>query len=184
MVRHLHLAVASSLLTLTVMAGPAPLNAVKANQGFGRVKMEGAILDTPCAIDVDSRYQTVVMGSIPVNQLLREGVGPAHPFHIRLVNCTLTPQAAGKPDWSHFQVTFDGPRTHNNLFGLSGDARGVGLQITDAQGRIGAPGQPMTDGVLTEGNQQLDYVLRLAGNHETPRPGDYRTTIRFKVAYY
>ncbi|ALX93541.1 hypothetical protein AV650_08175 [Serratia fonticola] len=44
--------------------------------GQGRVSMEGAIVETPCAIEVGDRDQSLVMDTLPVSQLIRDGRGP------------------------------------------------------------------------------------------------------------
>ncbi|OKB66579.1 pilin [Serratia marcescens] len=173
------LGVGASLLALLAAAG------VQArDQGHGRVNMEGSIIDTPCAIDVASRDQTIDMLTLPVGQIIRDGYGPTRPFSIRLVDCALTPMLPNRPDWSHFRVTFDGPTAHDDLFSVSGQARGVGLQIADIAGAIAVPGKPMPASALQVGSMRLDYTLRLVGDHQTLRAGAYRTTIRFKLDYF
>lgn len=154
------------------------------DQGHGSVNMEGSIIDTPCAIDVASRDQTIDMSTLPVGQIIRDGHGPTRPFSIRLVDCALTPMLPNRPDWSHFRVTFDGPTAHDALFSVSGQARGVGLQIADNAGSIAVPGKPMPANDLQVGSMKLDYTLRLVGDHQTLRAGAYRTTIRFKLDYF
>lgn len=168
------------VLSLTGLLTPACAN----DQGHGRVNMQGSIIDTPCAIDVNSRDQTIDMDTIPVGQIIRDGFGPRKTFRIRLINCSLTPLKPGRPDWSTFRITFDGPTTRQNLFSVSGAARGVGLRITDASGAIAVPGQPMSAGELMTDSMQLDYTLRLMSNREHLRAGTYRTAIRFKLDYF
>lgn len=173
-----------SLLAL-LLAGPfLSVMAKSGDQGHGRVNMQGSIIDTPCAIDVESWDQTIDMTAVPVGRIVRDGYGPEKPFHIRLINCSLPRQKPGAVDWSKFQVTFDGASTRDDLFSVSGEARGVGLRITDSQGGVAVPGEPMpTSGLLTDG-MQLDYTLRLMSNRQSLRPGAYRTTIRFKLDYF
>lgn len=156
------------------------------DQGHGRVNMQGSIIDTACAIDVNSRDQTINMASLPVGQIIRDGFGPEKPFSIHLINCTLKPShpVPGLHEWSKFQVTFDGMTTRDSLFGVSGEAKGVGLQITGSQGEIAIPGEPMSFSALTDGDMHLDYTLRLMANHETVQAGNYKTAIRFKLDYF
>lgn len=178
--------VSSLLALLLLMAVEVPCTAKAQDQGHGRVSMEGSIVDTPCAIDVPSRDQTIDMGAVPVGQIIRDGHGPVRPFTIRLVDCSMTPATPNstKPDWSHFQVTFDGAAIHNQLFSITGGARGVGLQIVDRYGTIAIPGKAMPAGQLQPGELDLDYTLQLMGNHQSLRAGAYRTTIRFKLDYF
>ncbi|ASV56847.1 MrfB [Lelliottia jeotgali] len=156
-----------------------------ASQGArGRVSMQGSIIDTACAIDTGSLYQSIEMPPLPIAQILRDGRGPEVPFSIRLINCTLQHQNPALPDWYAFQVTFDGSTTSRGLFGIQGQARGIGLQIADAFGEIAEPGNPMNMHILEAGATEMKYTLRLEGNHEHLHAGDYSSIIRFKLDYF
>ncbi|WP_420705075.1 fimbrial protein, partial [Serratia marcescens] len=61
--------------------------AISAVQGQGRVNMQGAIIDTACAIATESRDQIIAMGVTPVADIMRDGKGKEVPFSIELVNC-------------------------------------------------------------------------------------------------
>ncbi|MEK9496415.1 fimbrial protein [Photorhabdus sp. P32] len=157
--------------------------APQGTQGYGRVSMQGAIIDTACAIDAGSRDQTIELATIPVSRMIHDGQGPARPFSIHLINCVLTSAALGKPDWRHFQVTFDGvPDGHN--FRLSGAAQGVALQITDIYGNQAYPGTPLPLRDLQAGQMTLNYAMRLVGNRQLLQAGQYRTTVRFRLDYH
>lgn len=148
----------------------------------GTVKMYGSIIETACAIDVGSRDQTIDMGSIPISQIKRDGQGPARPFTIRLVNCTFEREDPNQPDWKYFRVTFDGER-ENKLFAISGEAKGVGLEIRRQDGEMAVPGQAMSPQDLTQGTRDLIYQLRLVADHHSLRSGLYHSLIRFKLDY-
>lgn len=149
--------------------------------GHGRVNMQGAIIDTACAIAVESREQVIDMEVIPFADVLRDGHGRSKPFSIALVNCVL--ERPGKPDWHQFQVTFDGDRD-GDYFGVYGDARGVALRIMDEYGNQALPGKalPLRDLVL--GNKVLNYTLTLMPNKRDLKAGAYFSTIRFKLDYF
>ncbi|MGN7915779.1 fimbrial protein [Enterobacter sp. 22466] len=151
--------------------------------GEGRVSMQGSIIDTPCAIAVDSRDQSIDMAVLSVEQIMRDGQGPTRPFSIRLVDCVLADNPTQKNS-NIFRVTFDGTTTNDNLFAVNGQGRGVGLQIADEGGNIALPGEQMQPGTLHAGNMTLDYTIRLVANHKTLRAGPYHSTIRFKLDYY
>lgn len=51
----------------------APGHATSAAQGWGKVNMHGAIIDTACAIAAGSRDQTIDMDTIPLGQIIRDG---------------------------------------------------------------------------------------------------------------
>ncbi|WP_193161045.1 fimbrial protein [Serratia ureilytica] len=149
--------------------------------GWGRVNIQGSIIDTACAIAVDNRDQSIDMGVIPVADIIRDGQGRSKPFSINLVDCVLGRQ--DKTDWKQFKVTFDGD-TQGGLFSVHGDASGVGLQISDELGNIALPGRflPFVD--IAPGGVQLNYSLKLVANNNKLKPGSYFSSIRFKMDYF
>lgn len=149
--------------------------------GWGRVNMQGSIIDTACAIALDSREQSIDMGVVPVADIIRDGHGRSKSFSIDLVDCVL--ERPGKTEWKQFQVTFDGDR-EGDLFGISGGASGVGLQISDSLGNIASPGKVLPFVELISGSMQLNYSLKLVANNHTLKSGDYFSSIRFKVDYF
>lgn len=163
----------------------APFTSQAANvaQGWGRVNMQGAIIDTACAIAIESRDQTIDLGIVPMADIIREGHGRSKPFTIELVNCELKREGNKLPDWKHFQVTFDGD-TEGVLFGVQGDASGVALQINESSGKVAIPGTPLSLGNITPGAMQLNYTMKLVANNHALKAGDYFSSIRFKLDYF
>lgn len=153
------------------------------SQGFGRVNMAGAIIETACAIDTLSRDQTINMGTVPVSQISRDGQGLIRPFSIQLVNCVLARHDKKLPDWRYFQVTFDGS-ADQGFFGVAGEAKGIALQIADSQGNIAIPGIPLPFGEITPNDMLLNYSLQLVSNNQDLHAGEYSSTVKFKMDYY
>ncbi|QXN64811.1 type 1 fimbrial protein [Serratia fonticola] len=154
-----------------------------AASGWGRVNMQGAVIETACAIDTDSLDQTIDMSVLPLSQIIRDGQGIKRPFEIRLINCVLGRVDKTQPDWQRFKITFDG-RAEQGLFGVDGQARGIALQLADSLGNIATPGEPLPAMNIMEGERQLNYSLRLVSNQQVLRAGDYTSTLRFKMDYY
>lgn len=151
--------------------------------GWGVVNMQGAIIDTACAIAVESRYQTVDMDVVPIADIIRDGQSQIKPFVIELVNCTLERANKNSPGWKQFQVTFDGD-AEGGLFGVSGEAAGIVLQITDAAGNIATPGNPLPRDDIIPGDMRLNYALKLVANNSVLKAGDYSLAVRFKLDYF
>ncbi|WP_372242293.1 fimbrial protein [Serratia marcescens] len=162
-----------------------PLQAMAAisSQGWGRVNMQGAIIDTACAIAIESRDQTIDMEMVPLADIIRDGQGRSKPFSIELVNCTLERQDPTLPDWKQFQVTFDGDN-EGELFGVRGEASGIALRITDENGNIATPGVPLRAQDIITDTMQLNYHLRLVANQHALKAGNYFSAIRFKLDYF
>ncbi|WP_226842319.1 fimbrial protein [Enterobacter cloacae complex sp. I2] len=152
------------------------------DQGHGTVGMQGSIINTPCAIAVNDIDQAVEMGVSTTGELIHDGLGPAKVFRIHLMGCTLKPQQPLGPDWTWFQVTFDGI-PDGELFSIRG-ADGIGLRITDLAGNVARPGIPLPSAMLKPEAQVLEYSLRVVGAPHRLVAGDYRATVRFKVDYF
>ncbi|WNN49334.1 fimbrial protein [Siccibacter colletis] len=151
-------------------------------QGYGRVSMQGSITDTPCAIAMADRDQTIQLDVATIGELIHNGRGPLRTFSLNLVNCDLDADATSGAVKSHFRTTFDGP-SDGELFSVSG-ATGIGVQIADAAGNVAIPGKALPDGAVVPGDQRLDYTLRLISNHHRLNAGEYHAIVRFKVDYF
>lgn len=145
--------------------------------------MQGAIIDTACAIAIESRDQTIDMEVVPLADIIRDGQGRSKPFSIELVNCTLERQDTKLLDWKQFQVTFDGD-SEGELFGVRGEASGVALRITDENGNTATPGVPLRAQEFITSTMRLNYRLRLVANQHALKAGDYSSAIRFKLDYF
>ncbi len=51
-------------------------------------------------------------------------------------------------------------------------------------GNIAIPGKPMPSLPITVGDSILHYNVRVVSNNKRLKPGNYQTTIRFKMDYY
>ena len=154
-----------------------------ASLGRGEVTVNGRIIASACAIDTQSRDQTITMKTLPVGQIIRDGQGELQNFTIKLVNCVLEKPHPGHGDWRYFEVTFDG-KADGERFGIDGGAKGIALQISDAQGNIATPGVPLAKRDIDPGDMALNYGLRVVGNYQSMRAGDYFSTVKFKMDYY
>lgn len=156
---------------------------LSANQGRGEVTMNGRIIASACAIDTESVDQTIKMKTLPISQVIRDGQSERQAFSIKLVNCVLEKFNPALDNWRYFEVTFDG-REDAGYFGLDGSAKGIALQISDEKGNIVVPGTSMAKGAVHPGKMTFNYGLRLVGNHQVLKAGEYASTVRFKMDYY
>lgn len=171
-----------SIISLAVLSQVAFASA--AGQGHGKVRVQGSIIETPCAIAAESRDQSIDLSTIPLSTLSSEGMGPAKPFTIKLLGCSPESSLKRSADWSKFSITFDGASAQENLFSVTGEASGFGIQLTDSAGNIAVPGKAMPQYAITPDSMSLNYNLRLMANQQRMRAGDYQSTIRFKMDYY
>lgn len=146
--------------------------------------MQGAIIDTACAIAAGEADQSISMGTLAVSQLINDGRGPSVPLTVRLVNCVLnSTDTHGVNYWKDVRITFDGEADGPHRFALQGEARGESLVIADSHGVEAEPGKPMPPINIEPGNMALHYRLWLTGNNTKIRPGLLNTTIRYFMEY-
>ncbi len=79
---------------------------------------------------------------------------------------------------------FDGVRGETpDKFNLSGQAKGINLQIADARGNIARAGKVMPAIPLTGNEEALDYTLRIVRNGKKLEAGNYFAVLGFRVDY-
>lgn len=145
--------------------------------------MQGAIIETACAIATESREQIIDMNTIPFSQFSRNGISGSVPFNIQLINCVLERGDNKLSGWSQFQITFDG-KADDDVFGIDGSASGIALNITDAFGNKATPGIPLPRHYIVPGSYRLDYTISLLRNNQPLKAGRYFSSVRFKMEYY
>jgi type 1 fimbria pilin len=103
---------------------------------------------------------------------------------INLEHCT-TRRADNTLSWKDINARFVGPVDAFNpqLYALSGDIRGVGLEVKDAQGKILIPGEAVTVGNVTGDKQQLVFYIRLATDNSATNDGAGSTTLKLNISY-
>ncbi|NTY86589.1 type 1 fimbrial protein [Serratia fonticola] len=172
-----------SLIYCLLFSFASPLAYSAPVEAWGRVNMQGAIIETACAIDTLSRDQTIEMGTLPLSQIARDGRGLPRLFTVHLVRCSLIRPNASLSNWRHFKITFDG-RNDSGLFAVDGQAKGVAIEIIDDNGNVALPGSPLPASRILAGDMRLNYSLRLVSNQQVLRPGNYTSALRFKMDYY
>ncbi|WP_051916918.1 MULTISPECIES: fimbrial protein [unclassified Serratia (in: enterobacteria)] len=153
--------------------------------GGSSLNINGAIVATACDIDIKSHDQTVEMGTLPFDQVVNNSQALARSFSIGLVNCALKHIGDSILGKQHFRVTFDG-RNENGRFGVDGEARGVALVLSDAQGQEATPGEPLPPQipVLQAKEMRLNYTARMVSNNQPLQTGTYTALVRYQIEYY
>lgn len=147
----------------------------------GILTMNGSILETPCAIAMESIDQSIDLGVEPISVLKQFGQGTRHPFSIKVIDCRIS-SLSGEP-WNTFSITFSGPSENNNFL-VFGDVSGIALRLEDEKGQWVIPNQPISLGGISQGDRLLNYGLRMISDHSTFIPGNFQSILSFKLDYY
>lgn len=169
---------------LSLFMACIPFMSAAASHGHGHVQIQGAIIDTACAIATGEADQGISMGTLAFSELENNGRGPSVPLSISLVNCVLNGASThNKQHWKDVRITFDGEADGARRFALQGSALGESLVIADSRGNEAEPGKPMPTTPIVPGNMTLHYQLWLTRNDKKIRPGKFNTTIRYFMEY-
>ncbi|HGM5456450.1 TPA: fimbrial protein [Serratia marcescens] len=152
-----------------------------ADQGHGKVTFTGSIIDAPCSIDPNSIDQTVDLGSVSNVSLLNGGNSDPKPFEIHLEKCSLDTAKT-------VTTTFDGAAGKNGLLGMTGDAKGASIAITDGSNNIIELGKPTAGQLIsagaTEATLAFSAYLKGDGGDETSIiPGKFQSVANFILNY-
>ncbi|AVE51385.1 type 1 fimbrial protein [Serratia marcescens] len=177
----------NKIMLAAVMAFGVSSLAHAANQGSGTVTFSGSIIDAPCSIAPESIDQTVELGAIS-NVALKNGSKASTPrdFHIQLEGCDLKTEAPGKNNT--VTLTFNGTasETDKKLLAITGEAKGAGIAITDANKNLIELGKASNAIELQNGRNKLSFAAYLQGSSASDSvivPGEFQAVADFTLAY-
>lgn len=175
----------SAVVISTVFMACAAQAATK-DQGKGEVKFTGSIIEAPCSINPESAKQEISLGQIPVSQLKDGGKSTPVDFQIKLEKCdtqTLT----------KVKATFTGAPSNGNpdLLGITGDASGASIAITNGSGTVVKLGQASTAVPMIDGSNTLAFAAYLQGDKAAAGggtapiivPGNFSSIANYALAY-
>lgn len=172
-------AMAFALGAVSVNAADDPKST--GDQGHGTVSFTGAIIDSPCSIAPDSIEQIVELGQISNVVLQAEdgkGSSKAKNFDVRLEGCALSTAKT-------VVTTFTGAAGKGGRLGVTGDAKGASIVITDGTGTPIELGKPTAPQELQDGNNTLQFAAYMQGDGVADEivPGDFKGVVDFSLAY-
>lgn len=145
--------------------------------------MRGAVLESACAIGTRTRDQTVDVESLFAHEWGQGGAGQPNPLSLQLADCTLSNPGEEQVASRYFRIAFDGPSTHE-MFAVEGSAKGLALQVADANGRVLRPGVSLPLSARIPEDRVFSYSMRLVSDGGPITFGDYHSTVRFKLDYF
>ncbi|WP_165490611.1 fimbrial protein [Hafnia alvei] len=171
-------------LVMTMGIASAAANAAGTVGGNGVIKFNGSIVDAACSIAPNNSDQTIDLGSIAIKALKDGAKSTPSDFHIKLTGCDVSGGAAPKAS-----ITFNGTsaKGSSNLLGIvSSTASGVGVGITDANGKDFELGKKTEVKTLIQGDNSLDfaaYVQATGASGSAITAGDFTSQTDFVITY-
>lgn len=153
----------------------------------GKATMIGEVLATGCSIAFPDRYQTILLGEIPVKDLTSSRDRIVRQFQIHLDNCAAFGYQDKRRDIDPaIRIRFDGMRdTRNSSYFLpSGSGKGMVFSLRDERNEILSPGEYSQAIFDRSHNQQvLNFTLESVSDGTPVTAGDYSIVLRFNVDY-
>lgn len=171
----------NKIMMAAVLAFGTITGAQAADQGHGKVTFTGSIIDAPCSIDSKSVDQTVDLGAVSNVALLKGGNSEPKPFEIHLEKCSLDTVKL-------ITTTFDGAPGKDGLLGMTGDAKGASIAITDGSNNLIKLGQPTAGQNISAGATEATlafsaYLKGDGGEAESIVPGKFQSVANFILNY-
>ncbi|MGV2904778.1 fimbrial protein, partial [Achromobacter sp. AGC25] len=160
------------------MAGTASAHALTA-----KVSMSGAIVSSPCSLQVESKDQTVSMAPAAISGLINGEATLQQPFKVQLLNCSPPRTQSGDLGSNTFTLIFEGTGDRQGFL-ARGSAKGIAIRIKDSRGKQVVPGVPVQQRLPSSGDLALHYALSLTGTGAALHAGDYQITIRLRMNYF
>ncbi|MHD0615300.1 fimbrial protein [Morganella morganii] len=168
----------AKILSTGLLAVCLTVSAAGHEQQTGRVWLQGFVLDSSCTINMQDKYQRIDIPQVAATELYQRGYSSAFAFAVRLENCLLS------ADGKSLAITFTGPVDSNGLFVISGEAEGVGIQLSQGDSSVIMPGKAVAlPDIPQTKNITLNYRLRLIADRNSIKTGIYRSTVNFNLDY-
>jgi type 1 fimbria pilin len=160
----------------------------------GMLNIRGSMHEMPCSLEMRSLHQTVDLGAVSASQLAKPGDhATSMPFQLHFKDCQRTAgsirnERTGNLAWSAYQpvlsVTFVAPADADDprLVKVQG-ITGMGLQLTDAQGRdvrLGSRGEPL---FLSLGASTQTWNVLPTRTSAPLTSGAFRAVVDFRLNY-
>lgn len=160
----------------------------------GYLHLSGTLSEGACTLDMTSAHQDVSLGAISKQTLNHPGArGMPVFFTVKLRRCSRT--GGDETDFYTGASTEDAvrPVVTLNFTGVADPARpelfsaagvdGLGLLLSDGEGRTVRPGMPGEPQILQTGDNILTYSVTPVRTPEPLSEGEFRVVASFEVSY-
>ncbi|HDX4051643.1 TPA: type 1 fimbrial protein [Enterobacter soli] len=152
------------------------------DQGSGQIQFSGKIIDAPCSINTgDENNQTVDLGEVSKTALENGQTSTPKTFTIKLEQCDVSTSSL-----TSVSAKFTGAKDVNDptMLGMTGDAKGAGIVLTDGAGapiNLGTESSPQT---IQDGSNNMTFSAYLKSDGASAVvPGTFTSTADFTLAY-
>lgn len=152
----------------------------------GELMVKGEIIEAPCEIEYQDREQWIEFGQLTAQDIIsRTSNNLTHYFRIRLDRCSLQSQAYPGVFYRSAKIIFnsDKVRDGDELIGITGDAKGFGIRLSNSNGTKLRLGEPTAEFPLKDGVNVLDFKATIVPLNDNVISGEFFATVRFFLDY-
>lgn len=171
-----------------------PVNNWETDGQHGVLYVSGSLTENPCRLAMTSSYQSVLLGNTKMADFINnDGQGRPVPFQIELLDCLETSTMlenvqTGQVAWSSTQpavkVRFLAPTApFMTDYAKVNGAQGIGLVLSDSQGKYLPLGKESNPILLPLGQDKLTYYVTPVRTTGPLVPGAYSALICFEMLY-
>ncbi|HEM6846534.1 type 1 fimbrial protein [Providencia rettgeri] len=139
----------------------------------------GTLISEPCTLSLDSEEQLIDFGPIIKSTFNNNTVAAKRNVNITLNGCDISISKFVK-------FTFHGDKFSDNeeLFAVTGEAKGIAIKLISEDGDNISPDVPMSDIELSSGTNQLNIEAMLVGYDLSKiSTGSFSSVVTFSMSY-
>ncbi len=196
-----------ALCCLSGWATAASLPDEYVSSNLGQVQIHGSLVSTACTLRMDTVEQAVSLEAVSAKDLPQRGARSVGvPFRLTFRDCLLgaydrlpagrhSEQLLAKAEGINTDLflleatgavlTFvgDADVADLTLLKVSGDARGVGVRLSDAKGKALNLNQANAAYMLNPGDNMLTFYAALEATERGVLAGDFNAVVNVRVSY-
>jgi len=152
----------------------------------GEVVLSGELIEAACVVDERDWEQWIEFGLLTAREIRSQKDNAiTRSFHIRLQGCALESQIYPGVSYRRARINFnsDSSSSDNQLIGITGDAKGFGIRLSDAAGKTVKLGEPTSDFILKSGINTLNFKATIVPLNNNIKAGEFYATVSFFMDY-
>ncbi|WP_419210247.1 fimbrial protein [Providencia manganoxydans] len=150
----------------------------------GTAKFLGKVISPACTLDMDSKYQLIDLGVIPVNKFDDDSLLLNKKIKIKLSDCQFITKSRNIDKVKGITLTFysDTNGSDPSLFSFN-DNKDIYFKIINELGYTARSGEPLPIVYIDGDSTYLYYQLDIMKKSEIVKPGSYYASVLFKINY-
>lgn len=150
----------------------------------GTAKFLGKVISPACTLDMDSKYQLIDLGVIPVNKINDDSLLINKKIKIKLSDCQFITKSRNIDKVKGITLTFYSDVSGSDPSSFSfNNSEDIYFKIINESGYTASSGEPLPIVYIDGDNTYLYYQLDVMKKSDVVKPGSYYASVLFKINY-